>query len=436
MLAGTVAIGVETGQLYRVKRQMQTAADAAAMAGTIDRMAGKDNTAIAASALFEAQRNGFANGTGTVSVTVNSPPLSGANIATAGAVEVIITKTQTFSLGALINNWMGNSNAGFTMRARSVAAQGTYTQTATSYEGCVVALTTAAEQGVSITSFSSFNADCTVISNGTATASNSSASIYMASFGSASLKSVWSRGSFVKTSYGSFAVTNPASTNQTATAVDPYASIPDPVAGTCTYTDYQPSSGTSITLSPGTYCGGLTVSSFGNVYFTPGTYYIANGDLYLTSINNVSCPTCTGGAGVTFVITRTTNDNADIGGVRITSENTVTLRAPSTGPYAGLLFYQDRRANVGTMTSSSKIFTLSSLNNAQLQGAIYFPNNRIDISSLNSTSNGTDGCTVWIGRYVKFSSYNSTYVAGCSATGTTPVGITTNTTVAKAKVFE
>ncbi len=32
VLAGTVAIGVETGQLYRVKRQMQSAADDAALA--------------------------------------------------------------------------------------------------------------------------------------------------------------------------------------------------------------------------------------------------------------------------------------------------------------------------------------------------------------------------------------------------------------------
>ena len=40
VLAGTVALGVETGQLYRVKRQMQSAADAAAIQGSMDRIAG------------------------------------------------------------------------------------------------------------------------------------------------------------------------------------------------------------------------------------------------------------------------------------------------------------------------------------------------------------------------------------------------------------
>ena len=43
----------------------------------------------------------------------------------------------------------------------------------------------------------------------------------------------------------------------------------------------------------------MTISGYNNVYFTPGTYYIAGGDLYLTGINNVSCPTCTTVAGVT-----------------------------------------------------------------------------------------------------------------------------------------
>ena len=63
--------------------------------------------------------------------------------------------------------------------------------------------------------------------------------------------------------------------------------------------------------------------------------------------------------GTTFVLTQTSGNNANIGGVSITSENNVTLNAPSTGTYKGVLFYQDRRATVGTMTSTSKIFDIS-----------------------------------------------------------------------------
>jgi Flp pilus assembly protein TadG len=443
VLAGAVAIGIETGQLYRVKREMQGSADAAALAAAVDRMAGKTSAVVEATARYEAQRNGFTNGANSVAIAVNAPPTSGANVSTPGAVEVIITKTTRFSLGAVLVNWLGGSSGNFTMSARSVAAQGSFTQTTTSYEGCLVALTTANEQGVSITSFNNFVSDCTVISNGGATGSGSNASINMSSFNNATLFSAWTRGSISVSSYGSLTYTNvnAPQMNQTTYAVDPYASLGNPSPGACTYNNYVVPSGANVTLNPGTYCGGLTITNKSNVYFTAGTYYIANGDLVIQSDNNVTCSNCTTSngvtAGTTFVLTQTTGNMSDIGGVTITSENNVHLNAPSTGTYAGVLFYQDRRVAAGTMTSSSKIFTVASLNNATLNGAIYFPRNRIDISSINNFGGtASTGCTVWIGRYVKFSSFNNNYKGGCSTYNTTPAGILTTTTVTKGKVFE
>jgi Flp pilus assembly protein TadG len=230
VLAGTVAIGIETGQMYRLKRQMQGAADAAALSGAVDRLAGKNGSVITATARYEAQRNGFTNGTGSVVVTVNAPPTSGANVSTPGAVEVVVTKTQTFSLGSVLNAWLGRSTSGFTVSARSVAAQGSYTQTTTSYEGCLVALTTAAEQGVSFTSFNNFTSDCTVVSNGTANGSGSNASVNISSFNNATLNSVWTRGAYTVSSYNHIDYTNPPATNQSDTAVDPYAGLATPSA--------------------------------------------------------------------------------------------------------------------------------------------------------------------------------------------------------------
>jgi Flp pilus assembly protein TadG len=441
VLAGTVAIGIETGQMYRLKRQMQGAADAAALAGAVDRIAGKSGAVITSTAQYEAQRNGFANGTGTVVVTVNAPPTSGSNMGKTGAVEVIVTKTHNFSLGNVLNSWLGRSTSAFSVTARSVAAQGSYTSTTTNYEGCVVALTTAAEQGVSFTSFNNFSSDCTIVSNGSATGSGSGASINISSFNTASLYSIWTRGSLSISSYNKLTYGNASAplTNQTTTISDPYAGLPTPSPGTCTYNNFSQSGTNKIDLLPGTYCGGLSASSVSNVYFTPGIYYIANGDLYLASVNNVSCPTCTTDNGVAIVLTQTTGNNADIGGVKISSDNNITLNAgkTNTGSYTGVLFYQDRRVGTGTMTSSSKIFTVSSLNNATLSGAIYFPNNRIDISSINNFGGtASTGCTIFVGRYIKFSSFNNNYKGGCSSYGTTPVGIVTTTTVLKGKVFE
>ena len=443
VVAGTVAVGVETGQLYRTKRQMQGAADAAALAGTVDKMNG--GTGFTATALYEAQRNGFQNGVNGVTVTAVSPPTSGAYAGNSSAVEVSITKTNNkYSLATVLSSTLGNA---FSMSSRSVAASTTNTtyqnQTVTTttststLDGCLVALTTAAEQGVSFTSFNNFTSDCVIYSNGTSTGTTSStASVYMANFNNATMKSVYTRGSFTYTSYNHVYLTNTAQTSQATAIVDPYASLPTPSPGACSYTNFNRSSTSSLTLSPGTYCGGLQISSINNVYFTPGIYYVANGDLYITSVNNVTCPTCTANNGISFVLTQTTGNNSDIGGVRISSDNNITLNAPSasqTSPplYAGVLFYQDRRATTGTMSSTSKIFTISSLNTVTLTGAIYFPNNRIDISSINNASLANNGCTVWIGRYIKFSSYNNNYVAGCSAIGVTPPGIITTTTTSQ-----
>ena len=455
ILAGAVAIGIETGQVYRLKRQMQGAADAAALAGTLEKMAGRTGS-VTTAAQTEAGRNGFTDGTGGVTVTVDTPTTGAA--ATAGnAVQVTITKSTGFSLGAVLMSWQGNAAAAsFDLRARSVAAQ--YGANSTSYEGCLVALTTGAEQGVSFTNFSSFASDCTIASNGSATGSGSGASVNISNYSSATLKQIWSRGT-VSVSNPSDRITYSAASGggtapvqrQTSYVTDPYAGI-GPMAlpsgsGNCDYTNYTAGSATTINVpSNKIYCNGLQVGNASTVNFSPGVYFIAGGDLYISSVSTVSCPTCTATNGVAFVLTQLGNGTTDagIGGVSITSDSTINLNAGSasmtykgqTFP-GGILFYQDPRATVGTMSSSSKIFTVSSLSNATLLGAIYFPNNRIDISNI-STFGGTSstGCTIWLGRYLKFSSFSSTYKGGCANYGTTPASITTTTTTTKGKVFE
>jgi Flp pilus assembly protein TadG len=446
VLAGALAMGMETGELYRTKRQMQSAADDAALSGTIDSLAGASASTIATDARYEAQRNGFTNGSGTVNVAVNVPPTSGPNVATPNAVEVIITKTQTLSFAGILNSWLGNTSKGYSLTARSVAARApsTSTQTTTSSVGCLVALTPNNEQGINISSFNNYTGDCAIMSNGTATGTGSKASISISNFNSFTLSGtnglIWTRGSLYATSYGHMVpAPSAAMTNQSTSIVDPYASLSTPAPGVCTYTNYQEPSGSTLTLTAGTYCGGLTITSKANIYFTAGTYYISNGDLVLQSDNTISCSNCTSGAGVTFVLTQTSGNNADIGGASITSQNSVTLSAPNSGTYKGVLFYQDRRVAAGTMQSTSKIFTLSSLNTATLSGAVYFPNNLITISSVNNVSNNSStGCTVWIGRYLNITSYNSTYVAGCGSYGTAPAAYTTTSTVTtnKGKVLE
>lgn len=450
VLAGALAIGVETGELYRVKHQMQGAADDAALAAAID-LINNPNTPSAtytADAQYETQRNGFTNGANTVNVTVNSPPKSGSNTGTTGAVQVTVTKTQNLTFGSVLNSWLGRTSSGYTLTTSSVAIPVTTTSTSTQTSttttttslGCIVALTPNSEQGVSFTNFSSFTSDCMIMSNGTATGTGSNASVNLSQFSSATLSKpngVWTRGTYSATGYSNNAVTpapSAALVNQTTSIVDPYANLATPSPGTCTRTNYTTPGGNSITVPAGNYCGGLTVDNNSTVYFQPGTYYITNGNFVITGVSSVSCPTCTGTQGTTFVLTQTTGNSSSIGGVSISNESTITLNAPTvssattTYPYPGVLFYQDRSATAGTMSSTSNIFNLGNLSTATLSGAIYFPQNAIKVSNLSSSgSSSSTGCTVWIGRYIQFSSYSSNYVKGCTS-ATTPAGYNTTST--------
>jgi Flp pilus assembly protein TadG len=441
VLIGAAALGIEGGQLYSMKRQLQGAADAAALAGSVDSVAGRASS-ITADAKYEAQRYGFTDGSNGVTISVNTPPTSGSNANTTGAVEVIITKATKFSLGAVLINWLGGTNNGFNIVARSVAAQGSTSTSATSYEACIVALTTDTEQGVSFTNFNNFTSDCTIATNAKATGSGANASVDLSTFNTAALNNIWTRGSLSTSTYSkiSYLAQDAPYINQQSYVADPYAKlgVPSPPAG-CNYTNFNAGKGSSVTLTPGTYCGGVSIDNApNNVYLTAGTYYILDGDFYVASVNNVSCTNCVDGvSGVTIVLTTATTNYSNIGGFFVNSDNNVTLSAPPTGTYKGILVYQDPRVPNGTMTTNAKIFSVISLNNAKLSGAIYFPNNRIDISNINNFGgNSSNGCTIWVGRYIKFQSFNNNYKGGCSTFGTTPIGVTTTKTTVRNKVFE
>ena len=126
LLLGTAGLAIDTGRLYVTKRQMENAADAAALAGSFDRLAGKTTATITSTALYEARRNGFQNGVENVSIAVNSPPSSGPNASVPGAVEVIITKPVGLTLGAAFEKLLGFSTTNVSMVSRAVAAQSGY----------------------------------------------------------------------------------------------------------------------------------------------------------------------------------------------------------------------------------------------------------------------------------------------------------------------
>ena len=107
-------------------------------------------------------------------------------------------------------------------------------------------------------------------------------------------------------------------------------------------------------LKPGVYCGGLHIYD-SNVKLNPGTYVIKDGPL------TVGHNAVVNGSGVTFVFTGKQS-------VLYTYDNVeMDLTAPSSGYYAGLIFFQDRNSSVGETS------ILKGGIDMRLVGTAYFP---------------------------------------------------------------
>lgn len=194
-----------------------------------------------------------------------------------------------------------------------------------------------------------------------------------------------------------------------APVADPYASLPDPAPGGCTSTN--PNVGSNI--SPGVYCGGLIAS--GSLTIQPGTYYIVDGDLIISSINSVTCNCAAPGSGVTFVLTGTTP--GQVGTFEFSSINSISLRAPKDGSYdfPGMLLYVDRNAPYAT----SKF---SQIDSVTFNGGVYAASQELNFNSIGYTAQ-TD-CMHIVGFNVDFNSMDSFGRAdNCGAYGTQQISI-------------
>jgi len=165
-------------------------------------------------------------------------------------------------------------------------------------------------------------------------------------------------------------------------APDPLAYLQMPAMGACTYTNLAIT--TSRTLDPGVYCGGLHITTSGVVVtLNPGMYYMAGGGLEVTTNATLN------GDGVTIVLTNAPGDltGATYGfdvsgrprhGIRFFSGGTGTLKAMTTGPLAGVLFYQDPLAGVPGMLYDNAIHASTGLN---LIGTMYFPTQNLELNT-------------------------------------------------------
>jgi RHS repeat-associated protein len=168
---------------------------------------------------------------------------------------------------------------------------------------------------------------------------------------------------------------------------DPLASIAPPASGTIVsktpaHFDMNAKPANN-TLSPGVYCGGLTIGNTNGTAFTinPGTYIMAGGGLVLNSQAVVK------GTGVTVYNTSSAgwgcSSSYKYTPVTISGQVTATLSAPTTGAYNGILFFGNRS---GCSTKGSCVDQINGGSTVVLNGALYFPSDEIQITGNSSAS--------------------------------------------------
>ncbi|WP_157967202.1 pilus assembly protein TadG-related protein [Elioraea thermophila] len=409
LLVGFAGLVADGGTWYVARRNAQTAADAAAQAATLALLRGQD---VAATARDIAARNGFdpANPDTTVRVRAfRRDPNPGME----DAVEVIVEREVPMLFGGVIRLFANQAQAttGETVRiaARAVA------QAMTLPGGggaCVLALgenggMVVQENDLQIGGNTRLNApQCSLASNTS-----------IRQFGNSRVTA------YTMVAAGTVSIGNPANVTLSRPAAafqpplrDPFApevpgtGIPLPPNNqTCTRTNFSTAKSSTAAITPGVYCGGMTLR--GTHDFAPGVYYFQNGGLTVQGSANLTCSTCTPGNGVTFVFTG--EPNQICGPENINAQARIDLIG-GTPQYPGILMYQDPRAAPGYQ------FHLNGGANITTRGLFYFP--RSDLTINGNFGGETSACKAFIAESITLTgtSTQTIRVDGCGELGVDP----------------
>ena len=366
LVLGSAGLASDTIEWALWKRQLQRAADSAAMAGVYAKMQSADYTTAVNQDLTHNNHTGI-----TTTVTPNSPPPTGAYASDPYAVRVALSVQKSLSFSSLF------LPAAPTIRVSATATvvpSGVY---------CVVSLIKTASTGITATGSSTVDMGCGMITNSTsmtaavATGATTVNASPIAAVGGIAQSNNW----------GSGTVLQPFTLAQE----DPFANVPPPSFPTGNCANLNINVNQTVTLNPGCF-GNMTLN--GTVTLNPGIYVLDGGNLSIGAQARVSCNGCT------FVLSsRTAGTNpSSIGNVNMNGGAEVDLIAPNSGTYKGIAIYQDRRAVSGTNANQQNFINGNS--NSSFQGAFYFPG---QTTTFNGTAGMTTTCMQLVAYTVNFS---------------------------------
>ena len=392
LIMGAAGLASDTIQWALWKRELQRAADSAAIAGVYAKVQGTNfNDAVTT----DLARNNDVAGI-TVNTSATSAPSAGAYTADANAVRVALQVRQKLGFSSMF------MNAAPTIKATATATivpAGDY---------CVVSLVNTATTGISVGGTTDVDLGCGMITN--STSMDAAVAFGNSSVDASPIAAVG--GIDASDNWGDDTVLLPFTMAQ----ADPFANVSAPTPSGCKkFSDYdvgndnKPGGVVDLSAQTGTICiketGGSPASLDikGDVRLGKATYILDATSLKMTATAaKLSCNGCT----IILTSSSTANPDSTIGGVDL-SGGTANLVSPETGPYKGISIYQDRRAATGVQN------TISGNVGSSFEGAFYFPKQEVKFVG---TSSVTFKCVQMVAWTVVFSG-TSSVENDCSGAG-------------------
>jgi len=390
LILGSAGLASDTIQWTLWKRQLQRTADSAAMAGVYAKVSGHSvgsctdisGATYADPVAYDIKKNLKLKM--MPDCTVTNPPSSGTYASDANAVRVAMNVSRKLSFSGL---FLSTAPVIRATALATVVPSGTY---------CVVSLEDQAVTGINATGSTDVDLGCGMITNSTsmtAAVATGSSEVYASPIAAVG-------GIPASTHWGPGTVLQPFTLAQE----DPFKDVPMPTPNNCTNAPNNQPSDPPMTITnptddsdPGVRCFKSTLDIKGTVTMEPGVYIFDGADL---SMNNtgakLTCMDCT------FIFTTSTSDPNKIGKPDINGGE-IDLKAPDTGTYKGIIFYQDRDA---VANNSVKI---NGNNNSYLEGAFYFPRAEL---TFQGTAGMDSKCLQLVSKRVVFTG-NSAITNNC-----------------------
>jgi hypothetical protein len=341
VLLGAMALTVDGGMLLAERRQVQNAADNAALAGAWALCTDGNVNVVA---LGSATQNGYNNSDPLVTVSVHNPPTSGPHSGDSDFVEVRVDSEKKPGFAQLLFRGALQTSA----RAVAECIQGSGP---VGGGNGVIGLETNDARVMNVTGSGAIQ-----VTNGGVFVNSTSSSAFFVDGGGTGPGGVPRiSGSWIQVVGGSsvpaWVTVSPTPTNNVPAISDPLFGVAAPArpSGSCTTVNVGWVPNPPVVINPGLYCS-ITVSSSGSLVMNPGTYYVDNSFSVSGAADLI-------GDGV-FIYVNT-------GSVTIGASGIVRITAPTTGPFAGMAFFMGR--------SNSANFRVDGAGQINVRGTIYAP---------------------------------------------------------------